>query len=91
MDSRNTCEPLQENYVLSLHTESFTYTCSSSNTECEMQACLCDLELINSLLEKAENHNYYFEPSYGFNPHESCVSGEYGNFPVDECCGDYPS
>jgi hypothetical protein len=56
-----------------------------------MQACLCDLELINSLLEKAEKHNYYFEPSYGFNPHESCVSGEYGNFPVDECCGDYPS
>ena len=89
MDSDYACEPTNENYVLTLEIDSLTYTCSSTNNVCEMQACLCDLELIRSLVEKVNLLDSYFQASNGWLPEDNCVAGE-AHFPVDQCCGSYP-
>ena len=52
MDSDYTCDPAKENYVLILEMDSLSYSCSEANSACEMQACLCDLELIRNLVSK---------------------------------------
>jgi len=88
MDSSYACSPNVQ-YELTFDTATQSHFCAASNTDlCEMEACLCDLELITQMVRQAPTYDSYQVIDDYNTP--VCESPDSPSFPVDSCCGEYP-
>jgi len=88
------CTEEQTAYQVFLDTKTDEFTCEKNDNPCALNACQCDVELVNNLVLAAGDDSYQVASltEYGgFDAQVQCVSGGgAGAGKPDQCCGDFP-
>jgi hypothetical protein len=87
------CDPLNSPYTVVIDPDSYELTCEQNTNPCALNACLCDLDFINNIIqnisEEGSNVSGLTE-SGGFNTLATCVGSGSGGPKAEQCCGDFP-
>ena len=93
IDTSSSCEPLNQNYTVDIHTSEQRFYCSdSTNSPCELMACQCDVNLVTKLFESISQFDSALSSLNGFIAADECPPGPFGHAShvKDQCCGTYP-
>ncbi|CAG5106652.1 Oidioi.mRNA.OKI2018_I69.chr1.g2938.t1.cds [Oikopleura dioica] len=87
------CDPLNSAYTVVIDADSYELTCEQNTDPCALNACMCDLDLVNNLVqniaEEGSNLNGLTEAT-GFDTQARCIPGNNPGPKADQCCGEYP-
>lgn len=90
------CSEETSSYKVLIDSKTNDFTCEKNDSPCAIQACQCDVELVNNLVLAAGDDSFQVPTltEYGgFNPAVQCVSSGGGGAsggPPNQCCGEYP-
>lgn len=87
------CTEAQNAYQVFLDTRTDEFTCERNDDPCALNACQCDVELVNNLVLAAgddSNQIASLTEYGGFDASVQCVSSGAGGNKPDQCCGEYP-
>jgi len=87
------CDANEQSYNVDISSNFQTFACSSSNSGCQMNACQCDVHLINQIFVDLNSWNHQNAILNGFSLVDNCLpKAHHGlNQSPLSCCGDYPT
>lgn len=92
MDSNGQCASNDQSYKIDISSDIQTFFCSATNSDCQMNACQCDVHLVEQIISDLSSWSSQNAVVNGFSLVNSCQPKvNHGQNPSPlNCCGEYP-